>query len=1626
VTCPPIRLHNVREHNLDGVTVEIPHGKLTVVTGVSGSGKSSLIFDTLHAASQRRYLETLSVHARRFLQRLPTPRMQSATGLSPSIALGQRHAGDQARSTVGTLSGLHDVLRFWFARENGLEARDFSFVSGGACSACRGIGSGDEVSRELLVADAGKTLRQGALVPTTPTGYIVYSQVTVDALNTVCQAHGFDVDTPWGELTREQHDVVYYGSDRVEVPFGKHSLESRMRWEGITAKPRELGFYKGLIPTIEDILRRSRNENALRFAVSVPCRTCCGSRLGEAARTAQIGGVTIVDAGRWPLPELAAWCAKFDCDESTRLQRRLAVYQRLGLSHLNCERAAATLSGGEHQRLRLGSIATGGLAGVTFVFDEPSIGLHASEELAVLDLLADLRDAGNTVVVVEHSEHALRAADHVIDVGPGPGSLGGRVLFSGHPDRLAADAEANSQTRAHYAVGGEFTGLPLRSRRSVENATFLEVCGANANNLTDVDARFAIGHLNVVSGVAGAGKSTLVTRVLAEAVRAQIEGRALPGTLRELRHAEGLGQVVHVGQDPIGRTPRSNPATYTGVFDHVRKCFAAVPLAREHGFKATTFSFNTKNGGRCTTCEGSGREVVGMHGLPTVELTCGECRGRRFREDVLQVRYRDQFSILDVLEATVAEAREIFADEPKILSVLQALHLVGLDHLTLGQPATALSGGEAQRVRLAGELARGGRKKTLFVLEEPTIGLHRADIAQLLKALDGLVAKGHTVVLVEHDLDVLRAADHLVDMGPGAGAAGGTVCAQGTADEVAMLDTPTGRALREGVVAVAKNRSSQVGDAAMIRLRGATTHNLKSLDVDIPSTGFTVVTGVSGSGKSSLVFDTLFGESRARFTEHLSGYVQRQLGAGGARARSLRDAEGLRPAIALAQRADAAAARNLRATVATTGELHPLLRTLWSRIGGADLAAGAFSFFLREGACPDCTGVGSVERCDASRVVVTPDAPLFKGALDPRNKVVADYADATMRYRAVIEAVATAHGWDLSQPWSELPAEAHRELLHGCGDEEFDAVWQHEGAEGGKPHQWRTKWLGVAGDIDREYARRQQSGAVTRASAFAALLSDQQCPSCSGDRLAEPMRSVKVGNYSLPALCRLTAAALGDVLRSGLALSARDHEVAADTSAELQRRLARMVELGLGHLQLDRVTSTLSSGERQRLRLARQLAAPLTRCVYVLDEPTLGLHARDTDALLQAIRGLVAAGNAVVAVEHDMRVLAAADHVLEIGPGAGRLGGELVAASAPQQLPEGSRSGKRLRMPPPVPKATPRPREQGVVAIRGANLHCLRDVDVALPVGCLTTVTGVSGSGKTSLIRGVLFASSQTGRLHGCREIAGLAAFASVVEDAGARGRRSRTGCVATELSVFDEIRKMFAATEGARERGFKAQHFAFLGKSGGACRACSGLGWVRSEFDFLGADSWTLCEQCAGRRFDGDTLSVHWQGMSIADVLDATIDELLGELGAAAARKLAAPLQTAQELGLGYLRLGQSADSLSGGEAQRVSLAVHLSRAATSKTSDATLFLLDEPTRGLHPDDIDAMLLAFERLLEAGHTIVAIEHDLTVIASADHVIDLGPDAGADGGQVVFAGTPYELSQCEDSATGRALAQTTR
>jgi excinuclease ABC subunit A len=798
-------------------------------------------------------------------------------------------------------------------------------------------------------------------------------------------------------------------------------------------------------------------------------------------------------------------------------------------------------------------------------------------------------------------------------------------------------------------------------------------------------------------------------------------------------------------------------------------------------------------------------------------------------------------------------------------------------------------------------------------------------------------------------------------------------------------------------------------------LRGVATHNLRDLDVDLPADGLTVVTGVSGSGKSSLVFDTLFGESRARITEHLSGYLQRQLGAGGVRARSLREASGLRPAIALRQRAEAETSADRRATVATAAELHPTLRTVWSRCTDAGLPAAAFSFFRKEGACETCAGLGTVRRCDPELLIDDAAMPLFDGALRAKNKVVRDFGDPGMRHRSLLEAVARARGFDLSRPWRELDAEAQRAVLLGAGDEQFDAVWEHDGAEG-DVHRWRAGWPGIAPAIDQEHARRLASGSKTRRADFEELLAEATCPVCEGARLQQASRQLRVAGITLPELCRRSVSEFGAWIAAA-SLSAREREFAADAFGELLRRVERLTSLGLGHLQLDRSMASLSAGERQRVRLARQLAAPLTDCVYVLDEPTLGLHPSDVDALLAAIRGLVDAGNAVVAVEHDLRVAEAAQHVIEIGPGAGRDGGRVVASAPPAAMPASSRTGRRLQQPRPALRSTPRRPSSGRIEISGAHANHLEDLDVALPIGQLTVVCGVSGSGKSSLLGGVVARSAKAGVAIGCRSIAGLDAFAHVVVDAAARARRSRTSCVATLLGGFDELRKQFAATDAARANGWRAAHFSLHGRSGGACRACSGVGWVRSEFDFLGAGQWLPCDTCEGRRFDDATLAIRWRGLDLAQCLAATVDELLLSLPPRGLARLRGPLQVAADLGLGYLTLGQAGDSLSGGEAQRLSLATHLAAAGDG----ATLFVLDEPTRGLHPDDVDALRVAFDQLLERGHTILAVEHDLSVIADADHVVELGPGAGADGGCVVVHGTPSDVARCESSRTGSAL-----
>jgi excinuclease ABC subunit A len=1626
-----IRVLGARQHNLRGFDVEIPHGKLTVITGVSGSGKSSLAYDTLFREGQRRYLESVSSYARQSLGKLERPDVDRIEGIPAALAVDQRAVARSPRSTVGTLSELYDHLRMLFARVGRFDGDDaperitssmLSFnTPAGACEACKGLGVEDRVDPGLLIADPARTLRQGALVPTTPTGYIVYSQVTVDVLDQVCRAHDFTVDQPWRELTEAQQRVVLYGSDRIRVPFGKHPLESRMRWKGITAKPREEGFYGGIVPVIEEILKRNRNRNALRFVRSEPCGACGGTRLNPRALALRVDGQNIADVASHTVQGARELLADIAWDHRDAeiagpvveaFDARAAQIAELGLGHLRLDRPSPTLSTSEVQRLRLARAVGVGLRGVLYVLDEPSVGLHGRDHGRLMAVLQRLRDAGNTVVVVEHDPATIRVADHVIDVGPEAGAGGGRLVYEGPPGGtgpMAAPSSAEEGT----------------SRR--EGAGTLWVRGAHEHNLRGIDVPLRIGALNVVTGVSGAGKTTLVERTLGRALRARLHGAtAVAGAHEALEGVESIDKVIVVDQAPIGRTPRSNPATYTKVFDPIRALFAATGLAEERGWGKGHFSLNVK-GGRCETCQGAGVETVGMHFLGDVQVTCPDCGGRRFGAETLRARHGG-LSVLDVLELSVDRAAEVFDDQPKIRRVLGALQDVGLGYLALGQPSTTLSGGEAQRVKLAAELGRRVTGHTLVLLDEPTRGLHHRDVQRLLDALGRLVDQGNTAVVVEHDPQVIHAADHVVDLGPEAGDAGGRLVVAGPPEGV--RDTPesvTGAVLRGEVEGPPEPRQRPAGDAP-IQLHGVTTHNLRGVDVAIPHGRMTVITGVSGSGKSSLAFDTLYEEARARYAEGLTTQVRRRTG--GRSAACLDGAQGLTPALGIGQ---GALARNPRSTVGTMTEIHECLRLLFARAGrrhctrcgfGLEghvcpdcghagtptLLAAHFSFNDHRGACPECRGLGHIATCDPAALVSNPALPLAGGALDG-HKAGKAYADARGRHMAILDAAAAHHGLDFSPQWAQLDPRARTVALRGTGDLEYDVVWRYERGERRGSHEFRATWDGLVAYVDEEYGRKH---ADHRGEAMRPLMMDVPCGACGGERLGEEPRAVRFAGRPLGGLLALSVAAFLDWLAELPPLGARTEAIARPLLDDIRRRLRTLADVGLGYLTLDRSAPSLSSGEAHRVRLAAQLSARLWGVTYVLDEPTAGLHPRDTERLLSVLRQLRDGGNTLVVVEHDLAVIAAADHVIDLGPGPGDEGGQIVAEGSPAHLMEveDSPTGAALRQG-ARPVARP-PRELGPgLRVDGARARNLRDMDVQLPGDALVAVTGVSGSGKSALLFDVVLPSLTRKRPVMCTAVHGGDGFDEVVAVDGAPPQRAARSTVASLCGAFDPLRTLFTKTDVAQQRGWRKGWFS-LHARGGRCETCGGTGREDVEMGFLPTVRLT-CDACGGARYAGATLDARYDGHSIADVLGMTVTRALECLeGQRAIRTRLEPLG---QLGLGYLTLGQAGDTLSGGEAQRLTL----SRGLAPRSSGRRLYLLDEPTRGLHVHDVRRLVGALDRLVDAGHTVWVIEHDLAVIRAADWIVDLGPEGGAGGGTVVAEGAPVTLAAHPRSHTGSAL-----
>ncbi len=1990
-----IEIRGARQNNLKGFDLDLPLGEMTVVTGPSGSGKSSLAFDTIYAEGQRRYVETFSPYTRQFLDRMDKPRVDEIRGIPPAIAIEQSNPVKSSRSTVGTMTEINDYLKllmprvgrafcpscareirpetaksiadeilatfgpgdngcsersgaqrngfegsggaavkparrsfseaprdhstalrsaqddgenraspkaglitFWIAVPPKTEARDFfaflqqqgylriwldgeivradteaknvrlgarvqviqdrltisedararlvesletalrfgkdrinfvdletkethPFSTGwhcahcdldirpptpglfsfnnplGACPECRGFGRTIGVDYHRAIPDRSFSIAQGAV-------RVFRGQEMGESqkdLLRACARAEIDVHAPFEELPQCDQDFIING-EKGAGEYSEEDYESD-RWYGVR------GFFKWLESKSYKMHVRVLLS---RYRAYTTCPSCRGARFQPEALNFRL---VRQDGIAFTLPELAALPVSEARDFLTRLElppndsaasmlraeivTRLSYLCEVGVGYLTLDRSTRTLSGGEVQRVNLTTCLGASLVNTLFVMDEPSVGLHPRDVGRLVRVMHNLRDKGNTLLVVEHEEAIIRAADHLLDIGPGRGENGGELVFQGTlaqmlesapvsgagdgvsaarslpEERTVFDArsldESSSRQDAATSTGdagatrtGSLTAAYLTERKSIPIPTSrrkseraIRIKGASEHNLQNLDVEIPLGVFTCVTGVSGSGKSTLIHDVFYKGLlRARGEQGEEAGACKSVTGAHRVGQIVMVDQAPLSRTPRSTPILYLGVYDRVRELFAALPEAMAQGLTASAFSFNSGSG-RCERCGGTGFEKVEMQFLSDLYVRCAECEGKRFQPHVLRVKLEGR-SIHDLLELTVSEAVEFFGllgETEKLAQPLSILEEVGLGYVRLGQPLNTLSGGESQRLKLVRHLSESGadstRRGDLFIFDEPTTGLHFDDVALLVRLFQRLVEAGNSIVVIEHNLEVMKCADWIIDLGPEGGEEGGKLVAAGTPEAVAEVEgSHTGRYLCEllrlgsarasragfgpspktsvyydlpndhesflraaeeplgeapdGARACAHPRSLATRRAREIAIHGAREHNLKNISLMIPRDELVVITGLSGSGKSTVAFDLLFAEGQRRFLDSMSPYARQfveQL-----EKPDVDLIEGLPPSVAIEQRVTRGGGKS---TVATVTEVYHFLRLLFAKTGTQF--------------CPDCDlpvekqTLGAIVRqleTAARRGPLKVLAPLVKARKGFHTEVArwaerqgfdTLYVDRRLvgikqftkleRFKehtidAVVGAIdakrilkarnliqralqigrGTAHLLDAQNRLTTMSTEMS---CPGCGRafEELDPRLFSFNS----PHGWCETCKGF-GEIWNE--KLQGSEEETGDSALENELSAERqfeaiddgeavpCPDCHGSRLNAIARHVRLQGKTIDDFsARSAAEALALIAR--LRFRGTQKIIAADLVPEIEQRLRFMENVGLGYLALGRSAKTLSGGESQRIRLAAQLGSNLRGVLYVLDEPTIGLHARDNVRLLETLTALREKGNSLVIVEHDEETMRRADHIIDLGPGAGVHGGEVVAEGTLRDIQEisASQTGRCLRDPlcHPVRKSR---RSLGEVEhwleIGDAQVNNLKHVDVKFPISRLSVITGISGSGKSTLMRSVLLPSVKEalgrGRLSRAgggvspsqtstssksslprdtststrngrpdqTTIAGAEFLEAIYEvDQSPIGKTSRS-TPATYIKVLDEIRNLFAQLPVARVRGYSASRFSF-NTEGGRCETCSGQGELKLEMSFL-PSSYVECEDCSGKRYNAQTLEVLYHDKSIGDVMEMTIAQAAEFF--AANQKIARPLGLLVDTGLGYLKLGQPSPTLSGGEAQRLKLATKLTRGVSRATNErmrkmrtpkSTLYLLEEPTIGLHMADVKLLLNVLHRLVDDGNTVIVIEHNLSVIAEADYVIDIGPEAGSLGGEIVVAGTPEEVAKNRVSRTAPFL-----
>lgn len=1885
-----IVLQKVRVHNLKGVDLTLNTNELIVFTGVSGSGKSSMAFDTLYVEGQRRYVESLSTFARRQLGEMTKPELEHASGITPTIAIEQKTAGRNPRSTVGTLTEIYDYLRVLYARVgiphcpvsgeavlpqskervikaaqsyptgtkliimspyakgkkgefkedflellrkgytrarvdghiinldeeitldgnlshdvdividrltaqttnnsrlaesvtsalnlgegvcsilnvdtdeeqlfsmhayspksglsySSLEPHDFSFNSpSGMCPRCNGLGVCTEFDLDLII-DPELSIAQDCCSIASSYQTVRYGNI----YENLARLYHFDVLTPWKQLSDTAKHVFLYGTEKKWTrmyfvhPISGATWMDTIQWQGVL-KEAHHRFAEAKSDSYRKKMGKLMNEQI--------CPECQGQKLKPYPAATLFNGLRIAQVNRMTIEECSLFFQNLQLspadmhlaqDLLREINERLQFLIEVGLHYLTLERTAPTLSGGEAQRVRLASQIGCGLVGITYILDEPSIGLHPRDNLKLIKTLKHLRDMGNTVVVVEHDEETIWEADHIVDFGPGPGSRGGEIVVSGDVPALL---KSNISMTGAYLSGRKTIPIPKKRRKGNKEA--LQILGATHHNLKNIDVRIPLGIFIAVTGVSGSGKSSLISEILYPALSNYLHGGEMHvGAHKEITGIEYIDKVIAIDQAPIGRNPRSNPATYIKLFDEIRDLFTQLPESKARGYKPGRFSFNVKDGS-CSQCSGMGMIKIDMDFMEDVWVDCPLCNTKRFDHETLSVYFKGK-NIYDILEMDTTQALELFENMPSIKHKLETLKKVGMEYIKLGQSSTTLSGGEAQRIKLAKELVRPATGKTLYIFDEPTTGLHFHDIKHLLEVLQELVSRGNTVLVIEHNMDVVKTADWIIDIGPEGGGGGGQIVATTTPEEIAEMDTPTGHAVKsalyhdveakvEQAIKIGienKKRKKERGSKAIreITVQNAEQNNLKHVSVSIPREKLTVCTGPSGSGKTSFAFDTVYAEGQRRYIESLSPYA-RQFVKQMPKPR-LGHIEGLSPAIAIEQKAHAG---NPRSTVGTMTEIYDYLRVLYARLGiphcpetgeqiksiskehvvntimlypeGSkiqilapivlrknddfedvfnklrrqgylrirlngtffdldqdaekivfdrkrknelflvidrlkmnqtiqkrlfeaieiaceigerklvvilndvdiffnlafsvestgksypEITPRTFAFNTMEGMCVDCQGLGYQYGANLSQL----------------RHVMDQSITALMRFLwtdqyhhtafAILEAFLKSEGIDSYTPLNQLPAKQLNMLMNGSPPDKWYAT----------KLGFKFRWTG----INHVFAKAGKNARTDIKEAIIPMLEELECPSCQGARINPLARYVTIQNIAIQDLCKKPISeALAFI--DGLHMDRQDTKLLEEVCTQLKSRLQFLCDVGLDYVALERRAPTLSGGESQRIRLAKQLGSGLTGVLYVLDEPTIGLHPRDNDRLNQALQKLKALGNTMIMVEHDPMTIATADYILDFGPQAGSNGGHIVAQGTYKQILRNKKSlsggylSGRLTIPLPAKR---RLLKNGVIAIKNATTHNLKKISVDIPVGVLTCLTGVSGSGKSTLMHQVLLPAVERGLLvsdeitSNGTTIKGISNFDRVISiDQNPIGHTVRSD-VCTYVDVLTRMRDFFSMLPAAKTRGLQAKCFSYNHRKG-MCTACWGLGYKKVQMHFLPPVK-VVCEDCQGLRLNPLSLEVVYAGKNMGQYLDSTVDE--ARIAFANHPRITRILDTLIAVGLGYLKLGQEMASLSGGEAQRIKL----SRELAKRSSGKTLYLLDEPTTGLHSDDIKKLLVVVQKLVDKGNTMVIIEHNLDIIASADHIIDLGPESGDKGGYIVCQGTPEQVAHNTKSWTG--------